>query len=534
MRWGIFVGVFLMGIFLGPTVSLAARPATFGLKEGDVIRATGDFDIYIVNDFGIKRLFINPKIFGLYGHLGFSKVKEVAPSVRDALPTSGYFKNCESGDGKVYALEKLSEDSGRLHHVNLTKSAADSQDKFFFNKVFCINNQEFLLYGQGSAINSISQAPSYSRADSPFIRIRTPSEYEYWREGQIHELTWHSSGVSKINISAAIGGHDRGVIATVEAGRSYDHLGLYEIYEWQIPYGFVSDLGLDYSDAVTFYIHDAYRSDVYDKSSPPIIIAKSLGGNIWSWYIDTVNNFEFEFPVGEIAEAPLYLFDFPLEKNNYNYRTLLFSRLKSGCIPAIFIGGRDMPNLIDEINRTSSGAYMDSVRRVSDSYYDYIFAIKRESGQFSESSCESILNRMANSFRSSGLVDARDAKRVLDINQLQLALELYKNQAGLYPRQLNELVGGGYINQIPTDPKSGLAYFYAVSGIRTDYHLGAALEGPRNRALCSDADVSSVYYGYQGGFDGGVRDISNAYCNTETSGDMSFTGEQSPIYDVKS
>src|SRR3989338_6621725 len=93
----------------------AATPAQFGLYEGATISANGssDPDVYIVNDQGYKRLFLNPIIFKYYGHLGgFGKVRSVTATARDAFPTSGLFRNCQSNDGKVYGLEVTAEDNG--------------------------------------------------------------------------------------------------------------------------------------------------------------------------------------------------------------------------------------------------------------------------------------------------------------------------------------------------------------------------------------------------------------------------------------
>jgi hypothetical protein len=62
-------------------VSVFVKPEDFGLSEGDFIRAEGDNDVFIVNQFGYKRLVLNPKICLQYGHLGkrgcFSAVKTV-------------------------------------------------------------------------------------------------------------------------------------------------------------------------------------------------------------------------------------------------------------------------------------------------------------------------------------------------------------------------------------------------------------------------------------------------------------------------
>ena len=144
----------------------AAMPSDYGLREGDTISAAGsdDPDIYIVNEQGYKRLFLNPAIFNFYGHLGgFASVKNVSATARDAFPTSGLFRNCETGDQKVYGVETTGEDTGVLHWVNTTGAQAVADDANFFKKVFCINNNEFNWYAKGSNYTSVNQVPNYSR-----------------------------------------------------------------------------------------------------------------------------------------------------------------------------------------------------------------------------------------------------------------------------------------------------------------------------------------------------------------------------------
>ncbi|PJE50695.1 MAG: hypothetical protein COV29_03095 [Candidatus Yanofskybacteria bacterium CG10_big_fil_rev_8_21_14_0_10_36_16] len=158
-------------VFLAPVGVHAAVPGDFGLTEGDTISATGssDPDVYIVNEQGYKRLFLNPVIFGFYGHLGgFSSVKSVSSATRDAFLTSGLFRNCESGAEEVYGVETTGEDTGKLHHVNVTGAQAVSQDANFFKKVFCINNNEFNWYTNngtsfGTPYSSVNDVPDYSR-----------------------------------------------------------------------------------------------------------------------------------------------------------------------------------------------------------------------------------------------------------------------------------------------------------------------------------------------------------------------------------
>lgn len=146
--------------------AMAVAPADYGLKEGDVISAAGssDPDVYIVNEMGYKRLFLNPAIFGFYGHLGgFSAVKSVSPTTRDAFVTSGLFRNCETNDEKVYGVETTGEDVGMLHWVNTSGAQAVADDPNFFKKVFCINTNEFNWYPKGTAYTSVNQVPNYTR-----------------------------------------------------------------------------------------------------------------------------------------------------------------------------------------------------------------------------------------------------------------------------------------------------------------------------------------------------------------------------------
>src|SRR3990167_8325764 len=79
---------------------------------------------------------------------------------------------------------------------------------------------------------------------------------------------------------------------------------------------------------------------------------------------------------------------------------------------------------------------------------------------------------------------SRDARRISDIKQLQLALELYFDDEGAYPAGsdatgLDLLAAGGQIATIPLDPSTGNSYEYAGLGANcTDYHIGTQLEDP--------------------------------------------------------
>lgn len=177
----LITGLFFLFLFLPETKNIqavTATPAAYGLLEGDVISSfsiDGDPDVFIINDHGYKRLFLNPAIFGFYGHLGFSKVKTVAPSVKNAFITSGLFRNCEANDTKVYAIEIIGEDGGALHHLNISGTAAIAEDSDFNNKIFCINNDEDRWYTKASAFTSLVQVPKYARENTNPEPAPTPT-----------------------------------------------------------------------------------------------------------------------------------------------------------------------------------------------------------------------------------------------------------------------------------------------------------------------------------------------------------------------
>lgn len=138
-----------------PAPVVLPKPSDFGLREGDFIRAEGDDDVYIINDFGYKRLILNPKICLQYGHLGkrgcFGAVKVVSPSVRDAFTTSWYFTNGETKDGKVYRLEMTGPDDGALRHLQMSDADFVSQGGNF-KSVFLINTLEQSSYSSDQPV----------------------------------------------------------------------------------------------------------------------------------------------------------------------------------------------------------------------------------------------------------------------------------------------------------------------------------------------------------------------------------------------
>ncbi len=88
-----------------------------------------------------------------------------------------------------------------------------------------------------------------------------------------------------------------------------------------------------------------------------------------------------------------------------------------------------------------------------------------------------------NSARQKG----RDARRVGDLKQIQLAAGLYYNDESSYPPTLGDLVDG-YLPTAPVDPSTKVQYLYVASTTAHSYVLAAELEN-YNTALDSDNDT---------------------------------------------
>ena len=119
------------------------------------------------------------------------------------------------------------------------------------------------------------------------------------------------------------------------------------------------------------------------------------------------------------------------------------------------------------------------------------------------SECKSLLlykypERAEEVFTEEELADARaesrDARRVGDIRQIQLALEIYFDRHRAYPQTstwAEDIVEDRIIFRVPRDPLTEESYTYCQLSGGKSYHLGVELEG-ESRALESDKDDVSV------------------------------------------
>ncbi|MBI3075051.1 MAG: type II secretion system protein [Parcubacteria group bacterium] len=117
---------------------------------------------------------------------------------------------------------------------------------------------------------------------------------------------------------------------------------------------------------------------------------------------------------------------------------------------------------------------------------------------------------------------SRDAKRISDVNQIRIALELYFDDNNGYPLALDNttLVVPGYLPAIPLPPVGTGEAAYLYQGLGTgcvSYHLGATLENASHDSFAEDADAPA-------------NDIQAVAC--EGAGVTDFSGTD-PVYDVK-
>lgn len=98
-----------------------------------------------------------------------------------------------------------------------------------------------------------------------------------------------------------------------------------------------------------------------------------------------------------------------------------------------------------------------------------------------------ILSAVVLTSLNSARLKARDARRISDIKQVQLALELSYDATGTYPESLATL-SPAYMAAIPKDPTDQTEFGYAPLSSGSSYILGVSLEAD-NGVLDTDTDT---------------------------------------------
>lgn len=124
---------------------------------------------------------------------------------------------------------------------------------------------------------------------------------------------------------------------------------------------------------------------------------------------------------------------------------------------------------------------------------------------------------------------ARDNKRVADVAQIQLAVQLYFDRCGVYPTASGTTINlnsvsttcpgirvSTFMNAVPVPPQPAIDatynyYAYAVKSTLDDYYIGVRLE-KLNKALDDDTDIVTPTTGWTGATGwGAANDATNYY-----------------------
>lgn len=139
-------------------VFVAPVSAATTIVDGDVIRnpqAAGmaQFDAYIVKIVGskkFKRIILSPHVFESYGHLSWSKIKDVDQATMDAYTTSELVR--ADGDTKVYKLVP-DGDTGTKEWMNMTAAEFTAQGNDW-DSIYTINTTDRDAYNAGTDVTT--------------------------------------------------------------------------------------------------------------------------------------------------------------------------------------------------------------------------------------------------------------------------------------------------------------------------------------------------------------------------------------------
>lgn len=119
------------------------------------------------------------------------------------------------------------------------------------------------------------------------IKVISPNGEERWTEGNKYDITWKSSKIEKVNIEITYGRLEQfsagEVLGQITTGIDAK-LGK---YTWEIPTGFVVNLGISGLDMMRIGIYDPEKPSLYDESDNYFTIVEEDEISKWKTYWKT-------------------------------------------------------------------------------------------------------------------------------------------------------------------------------------------------------------------------------------------------------
>lgn len=127
----------------------APEAPVIDIIDGDLIRVSGTFDIYIVKIIGakkFKRLILNPDIFNFYGHLKWGNIKDVDQVTVDGFVLSNLIIEVNADgsvvDNKVYRVSSAAgSDTGEKRWLNMSATQFEAAG-YDWDAIYKINHTE--------------------------------------------------------------------------------------------------------------------------------------------------------------------------------------------------------------------------------------------------------------------------------------------------------------------------------------------------------------------------------------------------------
>ena len=181
------------------------------MQDGDLIRAQGTLDVYIVKTIGnkkFKRHILNPTIFESYGHLKWEDIKDVSQSVTNEYTVSNLimevYPNGTPVNGRVYVVSAApGSDYGQKRFLNLT-SQQFYEAGYDWSSIYFVNHTEAsdTFYARGQEItstdDSIELEKKEENKEADLITIKSVNVSP---EDEFLKIEWEITEPSESSIS---------------------------------------------------------------------------------------------------------------------------------------------------------------------------------------------------------------------------------------------------------------------------------------------------------------------------------------------